>query len=245
MQFSEISTIEHLWAMVRTKNKLRDIIAKVKLNPGVIIYTIVDRGLEDLLQKECATANIPCISVLSSLISELSSYLHMRSSNEPGRQHLMGKDYFARIEAINFAIMHDDGQSLETVSNADIIIVGPSRTSKSPTSIYLAYKGFKTANIPFVIGHELPSVLCEARGPLIVGLLVSADRLVQIRKNRMLHLTESAHGGYIDPLMVEQELLAARRIFTEHDWPIIDVSRRSVEEIAASILIYYHDSYKS
>src|SRR5208282_3543292 len=183
-------------------------------------------------------------SVLDPIMGSLASYLGLRSRNLPGRQHELDAEYFSRIDAMQFVLSHDDGQATWDLDHADVVLVGVSRTSKTPTCIYLANRGIKAANVPIVPGVQLPHELAEARHPLIVGLTKDPVRLVQIRRNRMRLLNEVETTDYTDLETVKQELAAARRLFTEHSWPVIDVTRRSIEETAASIMQLYADRRK-
>jgi len=240
-QFDDVEVSEHIWSLVRTKNQLEKVIVGIRENPGVVMYTLVDKTLRDTLKAECLKLSVPCIPVLAQIILELSSYLGIESSLIPGRQHELDEKYFSRVEAINFTLSHDDGQATWDLENADIILVGVSRTSKSPTSVYLAHRGFKTANVPYVSGCPLPPELDELTKPLIVGLTISPDRLIQIRKTRLQSLKQEMTTNYVEEEKVAQEILESRRLYQKHKWPVIDVTRRSVEETAATIIQYFHE----
>jgi len=239
VQFDGIDAEEHVWALVRTKTQMEKVLAGIEEHPGIVMYTLVGKELRDALQDGCAKMNVPCIPVLSRVIADLSAYLNMKISPQPGRQHELDEDYFSRVEAINFTLAHDDGQSTQNLNDADIILLGASRTSKSPTCVYLAYRGYRAANVPLVPGCPLPDSLLSVTKPLVVGLTISPDRLIQIRKNRLLALHENNETDYIDMDMVRKEIAEARRLFTRNIWPVIDVTRRSVEETAATIIQYY------
>lgn len=239
VQFEGIDAEEHVWSLIRTRTQVERVLAGIEDHPGVVMYTIVEKELRDLLTNACAKLNVPCIPVLSRVIADLSAYLNMNISPQPGRQYELDENYFSRVEAINFTLAHDDGQSTRDVDEADIILVGVSRTSKSPTCVYLAYRGYRAANIPFVINCPLPANLFTMKKPLIVGLTLSSERLVQIRKNRLLALHEEKETDYVDIDAVKEEIAIARRLFLKHGWPVIDVTRRSVEETAATIIQYY------
>lgn len=240
-QFDGIDAEEHIWSLIRTKGQLEKVVSEIERFPGVVMYTIVDKTLRDMLKKECARINMPCIPILSRIISELSSYLGVQISAHPGKQHELDDDYFSRVEAMNFTIQHDDGQSAWDIDEADIILVGVSRTSKSPTCMYLAHRGYKAANIPYVSGCPLPPNLEGITGPLVVGLTISPETLIHIRKNRLLSIKEEKHTDYIDLDSVQKEIAEARRFFTKNGWPVVDVTRRSVEETAATIIQWYQE----
>jgi regulator of PEP synthase PpsR (kinase-PPPase family) len=241
-QFEGVDADEHVWSLVRTRGQVDRAIDGIRENPGFVMYTIADKALRKILKNGCAELNVPCISVISRTINDLSNYLGIKTSAQyPGKQHDLDEDYFERIEAINYSLTHDDGQSAWDLDEAEIIVVGVSRTSKSPTSMYLAYRGFKTANVPYVKGVPLPDNLTKVRDPMIVALTISPDRLVQIRRNRLLSLHEEQETDYVDMEEVKKELIEAKRFFTLHGWPIIDVTRRSVEETAATIISQYYE----
>ena len=240
-QFDNVEAIEHITSLVRSKTQLDKVINAIKLNPGVVMYTLVDKNLRDILKAECLKLGVPCIPVLAQIISEISGYLGVESSALPGRQHELDEKYFSRVDAINFTLAHDDGQATWDLQEADIVIVGVSRTSKSPTCVYLAHRGFKAANVPYVSGCPLPTELFTLTKPLIVGLTISTDRLLQIRKTRLQSLKQEEETNYIDFDNVEQEILQSRRLYHKYKWPVIDVTRRSVEETAANIIQYFHD----
>ena len=180
---------------------------------------------------------IPCISAIARMITALSEWMDKKTTfHKPGRQHELDEDYFNRVEAINFALTHDDGQSVWDLEEADVVLVGASRTSKSTTSMYLAYRGFRAANVPYVTGVPLPDIVHKLKNPLVVGLTISPDVLVQIRKNRLLSINEQKSTDYTDIERVKEELVQVRRVFTKNQWPVIDVTRRSVEETTANII---------
>lgn len=236
VQFEEVEPIEHNWSMIRTERQLEKVIAGIKANPGVVLFTILDKDLRKYLENACRELSVPYISVLDPVLDVLANYLHAKARNLPGRQHALDAEYFARIEAMDFVMAHDDGQALVDLSKADVVLVGVSRTSKSPTCIYLGNRGIKAANVPLVPGMPLPPELEELEGPLVVGLTNDPNVLVQIRRNRLRMLNEHRDTEYIDPDAVKAEVAAARRLFTERGWPVLDVSRRSIEETAAAIM---------
>ncbi|MFZ3236567.1 MAG: pyruvate, water dikinase regulatory protein [Stellaceae bacterium] len=236
VQFDDVQPVEHVWSMVRTRNQIDRVIAGVEANPGVVLFTLVSDQLRQLLQQGCRRLQVSAIPILDPVIGVLASHLHRESRGVPGKQHLLDSEYFARIDAMTFALNHDDGQSGWGLDDADVILVGVSRTSKTPTCLYLANRGIKAANVPFVPGVPLPPELIGAERPLIVGLTNDPERLIQLRRNRlsMLHHDESTE--YTDHDAVRAEVREARRIFAENHWQVIDVTRRSIEETAASIM---------
>jgi [pyruvate, water dikinase]-phosphate phosphotransferase / [pyruvate, water dikinase] kinase len=241
VQFDGVEAHEHVWPLVRTSGQLDKVIAGIDAHPGVVMYTLVDKNLRDILKAECLKRSLPCMPVLAHIIAELSAYLGVESSMLPGRQHELDDKYFSRIDATNYTLAHDDGQATWDLQDADIVLVGVSRTSKSPTCMYLAHRGFKAANIPYVGGCPLPPELETLKRPLIVGLTIDVERLIQIRRTRLQSLKQDDNTNYIDMEKVQQEILESRRLFQRHRWPVIDVTRRSVEETAATIIQYFHE----
>ena len=236
VQFDGAQAVEHVWSMVRTRSQIERVIAGVEANRGVVLFTLVSDTLRGLLQEGCRRIQAPAIPVLDPVIGALASYLGRESRGLPGKQHLLDSEYFARIDAMTFALNHDDGQSSWGLNDADVCLVGVSRTSKTPTCLYLANRGIKAANVPFVPGVPLPPELLEAKHPLIVGLTNDPERLIQLRRNRLdlLHHDQATEYTNIDA--VRAEVREARRVFVERHWPVIDVTRRSIEETAAAIM---------
>lgn len=243
-QFVEAQPVEHIYGLVRGKKALERAIAELRENPGPVMYSILDDALRSQLHEICDGLSVPCLSVLDPFVKQLAPYLKVEISGKPGGQHAMDTDYFRRINALNYTIQHDDGQSQNDLSDADIIVTGVSRTSKTPTCIYLANRGYKAANVPLVPGVAPPSEMMELSKPLIVGLINSPERLRAIRRNRLLTLNEETETDYVDPDLIRSEIAEARRLFARQQWPVIDVSRRSVEEIASAILNLYHEHEK-
>jgi len=215
---------------------MEKVLAGIEAEPGLVLFTLVNDQLRGMLQDGCRRLQLACIPVLEPVIGALGSFFGLKSRGLPGRQHELDAEYFERIDAMSFALAHDDGQSSWTYDQADVILVGVSRTSKTPTCIYLANRGIKAANVPVVPNCPLPAELLTARRPLIVGLTKDPVHLVQVRRNRLLLLSQDQETDYVDPEIVRQEVAAARRLFADHDWPVIDVSRRSIEETAATII---------
>jgi [pyruvate, water dikinase]-phosphate phosphotransferase / [pyruvate, water dikinase] kinase len=236
VQFEGIEPIEHTWSLIRTPGQMEKVLSAIGASPGPVLFTMVNEQLRTLLQEGCRRLQLPCIPVLDPVIGALGSYLGMQSSGRPGRQHELDAEYFSRIDAMSFALSHDDGQLSHEYDDADVILVGVSRTSKTPTCIYLANRGIKAANVPVVPGCPLPAELNATRRALIVGLTKDPAQLVQIRRNRLQMLAHSEASDYVDPEVVRQEVAAARRLCTENGWSVIDVTRRSIEETAATII---------
>ena len=240
VQFENIDQTEHVWNMIRSESQIRDIIEGVKKNPGFVLYTLVDTEMRMLLETSCRELKVPCIPILDPVINALGSYLKAEIQAAPGRQHVMDAEYFSRIEALHFVLSHDDGQATRSLDEADVIIVGVSRTSKTPTCIYLANRGLKVANVPIVPGCELPVELIQSKKPLIVGLTNDPRQLVQIRRNRLRSLGQDEETDYIDPDTVTNEVKEAKRLYASQNWPVIDVTRKSIEEVSAKILQLYN-----
>ena len=240
VQFGDIRTNEHVWTLVRTPAHIEKILASATENPGPVLFTLVDPELRRILQDGCQRINVPCVSILDAVVDTLSAYLGTAIARpRPGGQHELDAAYFDRIEAMNFTIAHDDGQMAQTLHEADIVLLGVSRTSKTPTSLYLANRGYKTANIPIVPSVDLPAELFQLTDPFVIGLTNDPNRLIQIRQNRILMLNQRDNTDYVDLEQVRQEVQNARRLFAKQGWPVIDVTRRSIEEPAAAVLQRY------
>jgi len=236
VQFEDVQVVEHVWSMLRMRSQVDRVIVGVEANPGVVMFTLVSNTLRQLLQEGCRRLQVPAIPVLDPVIGALASYLHREARGVPGRQHLLGKEYFARIDAMTFALNHDDGQASWGIEAADVCLVGVSRTSKTPTCLYLANLSIKAANVPFVPGVPLPPELDEAKRTLIVGLTNDPERLIHLRRHRLSMLHHDDTTDYTDIEAVRAEVREARRVFAARHWPVIDVTRRSIEETAAAIL---------
>ena len=235
-QFTNVKAIEHIWTLVRTDDHLQVIEESVKTKGGIMLFSIADRNMRAKLEQICARHKIPSVSVLDHAIHTFAKVLGPASEGITAGQHRMDDAYFHRMEALDFAIQHDDGQGLNTIENADILIVGISRSSKTPTSIYLAHRGYKVGNYPLVPGVPMPLDQFDHKSIFVVGLIRDARSLVQIRRNRLISMNESEGTDYADQDSITQELKEARQLFNAHKWPVIDVSRRSVEETAAAII---------
>jgi regulator of PEP synthase PpsR (kinase-PPPase family) len=243
-QFKNIEYKVHSYSFTRTENQILKILDDAKKNENsVILYTIVDNNLAKYLANTSDEKKIPCFGVLGNLILNFSKILNQKASHEPSGQHVLNEEYYDRIEAIQFTMSHDDGNLLNDIEKSDIILVGVSRTSKTPTSIYLANKGFKTANIPLVNENSLPKKLREnPQITCVVGLNTEPERLVDLRKNRMNSLKETENTKYTSIENIKKEIIDAKKTFQKYRWPSIDVTRKSVEETAASI-IKIHEIY--
>ncbi len=236
VQFEGVEPIEHSWTLIRTPGQMDKVLAGIEANPGLVLFTMVNDHLRTALQEGCRRLQLSCIPVLEPVIGALASYLGLQSRGLPGRQHELDAEYFGRIDAMSFALNHDDGQSSWDYEDADVILVGVSRTSKTPTCIYLANRSVKAANVPIVPGCPLPPELLAVRRPLVIGLTKEPMQLIQIRRNRLRMLSQAEETDYVDPEIVKREVATARRLCSEHGWPVIDVSRRSIEETAATIM---------
>src|ERR1700693_391882 len=235
VQFEGAQAIEHVWSMVRTRSQMERVIAGIEANRGLVLFTLVNDTLRKTLEEGCRQLQMPAIPVLDPVICALPPHPARQSSGLPGRQHLLDSEYFARIDAMTFAINHDDGQSSWGINDADVCLVGVSRTSKTPTCLYLANRGIKAANVPVVPGVPLPAELLAATKPLVVGLTNDPERLIHLRRNRLSMLDHNGETDYTDIEAVRIEVREARRVFAERHWPVIDVTRRSIEETAAAI----------
>jgi regulator of PEP synthase PpsR (kinase-PPPase family) len=240
-RFEGVEAVKHFWPMVRSEGHLDRVIEEVLKRPGLVLYTLVAGGVRERLETRCTALGLPIVSVLDATVNALSDLLGQSQTNRPGRQHLMDEAYFRRVDAINYTMTHDDGQGAEEWEQADIVLAGVSRSSKTPTSIYLANRGYKTANIPIVPDVPPPPELFRLKRPLVVGLTTSPDRLVQIRRNRLLTLGQAPDTDYVETGRVSEEVAFARRLFADNDFPVIDVTRRSIEETAAAIINLFQE----
>lgn len=235
-RFNNVLPIEHIYALVRSQKQLERALGEISEAPGVVLHTIVDQSLRSALESGCQKLDMPCIGALDPLVTILSRYLGAPLSTRVGAQYSMDTDYFNRMEALSFALGHDDGQGGPDLTRADVVLVGVSRTSKTPTCIYLAHRGVRAANVPLVPSAPLPASLSTLDGVPVVGLTVSPDRLIQLRRNRLRALRQDRDSAYVDSEAVRAETIAARRLFDRFGWPVIDVTRRSVEETAAAVI---------
>src|SRR5436305_4451416 len=235
-QYDDVETVRHFWPMVRTESHLERILQEIAQNPGLVIYTLVNPTTRRVLESRCHALGLPTVAPLDPVNAALSGLLGVQAKMRPGRQHVLDAAYFARVDAIQFTIAHDDGIGVENWEEADIVLAGVSRSSKTPTSIYLANRGYKVANVPLVPESPPPSSLFALKHPLIVGLTTNPERLIQIRRNRLLSLNQAPETDYVDTEAVNAELAFARRMFADNGWPVIDVTRRSIEETALAIV---------
>jgi len=235
-QFDNVDAVRHFWPMVRSEGHLDRVLDEVAQRPGLVLYTVVNPVIRRALEQNIRRRSLRAVSVLDPVIDALAAVTGEETKGRPGRQHVLDAAYFARVDAIQFTIAHDDGLQPENWEEADIVLAGVSRTSKTPTSIYLANRGYKVANIPLVRESPPPRSLFQLKHPLIVGLTTNPERLIQIRRNRLLALNQAPETDYVDVEAVGAELSFARRIFADQGWPVIDVTRRSIEETALAIV---------
>ena len=241
VQFEDIEPEEHHWTMIRSPDQVAEVIKGISENPGFVIFTLVNQENRKILEEGCRRLQLPCVPVLDPVVAGLGTYLGAETHARPGGQHVLDDEYFHRIEAMQFALAHDDGQSTWDIDDADVVLLGVSRTSKTPTSIYLANRGIKTANIPLVPGCPIPEEIFDAKNPLIVGLTKDPKRLVEIRRQRLRMIEQDENTDYVDLEMVSKEINDARRLFAKHEWHVINVSRKSIEETAATIIKLYQE----
>jgi [pyruvate, water dikinase]-phosphate phosphotransferase / [pyruvate, water dikinase] kinase len=241
-QYTKVMPVEHMHPLVRTAKQLDRVLLDIEKTPGIVLYTLLEKNLVDKLERKCRDLGLPCLSILGPVLHLFQAYLGAESTHKVGAQHTLNAEYFRRIDALNYTMLHDDGQLTDDLEEADVLLIGVSRTSKTPTSIYLANRGVKTANVPLVPGVALAPGIEHLKHPLVVGLYATPERVVQIRQNRLLGL--KAHRDddkYIDRDAVAEEIAASRRLCAKHNWPLIDVTRRSIEETAAAVLALLGD----
>jgi len=236
-QYAKVVPVEHIHPLVRSQKQLDRVLSEIEESPGIVLYTLLEDNLVSRLEEKCRELSLPCMSILGPVLQLFKSYLGSESTHRVGAQHTLNAEYFKRIDALNYTMLHDDGQLPEGLDEADVVLVGVSRTSKTPTSIYLANRGVKTGNVPLVPGVPYPIQLETLTQPLVVGLYASPERIIQIRQNRLLGL--KAHdndSSYINRQAVAEEVAFSKRLCIKHNWPLIDVTRRSIEETAAAVL---------
>ena len=241
-QFEGAEVSRHFWPMVRSLQHLDRIMGEVAANPGLVFFTLANADIRVRLEERCRTLGLPVVPVLDRAVEALENALGQHPHARPGRQHAMDEAYFARVDAIHYTIAHDDGVAWEDWEEADIILAGVSRSSKTPTSIYLANRGYKVANIPIVVESPPPPALFGLKHPLVIGLTTAPERLVQVRRNRLLSLNQAPETAYVDQERVTSEVQYARRMFADNGWPVIDVTRRSIEETAAAVINIYNEA---
>jgi regulator of PEP synthase PpsR (kinase-PPPase family) len=245
-QYGHRQAIEHTHAMVQTAKQIDKVAESLEEEPGLVLYTLLDQALGERLEAACRKLGVPCASVLEPVLQLLQSYLGTTGERRVGAQHVLDADYFRRIDALTYTMLHDDGQLAGPIGDADIVLIGISRTSKTPTSIYLANRGMKIANIPLIPDMPPPAALEELNGPLVVGLVASPQRIAQLRENRVLSLQATQPGlAYIDRKAIASEIASTRKLCARHGWPIIDVTQRSIEETATEIMQHYNEARAS
>lgn len=236
VQYSLVRPIEHVHPLVRSRRQLDRVLQEVASTPGIVLYTVVNPELTTELERRCRELKVPCLHVLQPIMQVFEAYLGAPQTPIVAGQHVLDADYFRRIDALNFAMAHDDGQLPQNIDEAEIVILGVSRTSKTPTSVYLAQRGYKVTNYPLVPGVDPPDVLMQPHKAFVVGLVASPDRIAEIRRNRVHVLADRNLDEYVDRVQIANEIAASRRLFARQGWPVIDVTRRSVEETAATII---------
>jgi len=240
-QYSNVSPVEHVYPLVRSQKQLDRVLAEIEEAPGIVLFTLLEKDLVERLEAKCQEINIPSLSIIGPVMELFRAYLGRETSPRVGAQHTLNAEYFKRIDALNYTMMHDDGQHVEGLEDADVVLVGVSRTSKTPTSIYLANRGVRTANVPLVPGIPIPHQLETLKKPLVVSLHATPERLIQVRQNRLLGIGKIGEDNYIDRQSVTEEVAFARKLSAKFDWALLDVSRRSIEETAAAIMKLYAD----
>lgn len=243
-KFSDVEVKKYHWLMIRNKEMLAEVFEKLKIKRGIVLFTMSNEMLRSELKKFCYENKIPCISVVSRIVKEIEEYLGTSADVGVGFINKFDDNYFNRVDAIEYTLKHDDGQSLEGLDEADIVLIGPSRTSKTPTSIYLAYNGFKTANVPLVEGVDFPDIVPKGGRPMVFGLVINPSRLIEIRESRMNLLQVKEDTNYTDIKVVQEECRKVKRICAENNWKVMDVSLRSIEETAATIMKEYYEHRK-
>jgi [pyruvate, water dikinase]-phosphate phosphotransferase / [pyruvate, water dikinase] kinase len=241
-QYARMSPVEHVYPLVRNQKQLDRVLDEIEESPGIVLYTLLEDDLTKRLEEKCRELGLPCLSILGPVLQLFQSYLGTETTHRVGAQHVLNAEYFKRIDALNYTMLHDDGQHVEGLDDADVVLVGVSRTSKTPTSIYLANRGIRTANVPLVPGIPPPHQLEHLTKPLVVSLHATPERLIQVRQNRLLSIGAGpSNEDYIDRQSVTDEVAYAKRLAAKFDWPQLDVTRRSIEETAAAILKLYAD----
>ncbi len=240
-QYANVTPVEHVYPLVRSQKQLDRVLAEIEEAPGIVLFTLLEKDLVERLQAKCQEINIPSLSIIDPVMQLFQAYLGTQTSRRVGAQHTLNAEYFKRIDALNYSMMHDDGQHVEGLEEADVVLVGVSRTSKTPTSIYLANRGVRTANVPLVPGIPIPQQLETLKKPLVVSLHATPERLIQVRQNRLLGIGRTGDDTYTDRQAVAEEVAFARRLSAKYDWALLDVTRRSIEETAAAIMKLYAD----
>ena len=235
-QYANVSPVEHVYPLIRSQKQLDRVLAEIEETPGIVLFTLLEKDLVERLEAKCREINIPSLSIIGPVMQLFQAYLGRETTRRVGAQHTLNAEYFKRIDALNYSLMHDDGQHTEGLEEADVVLVGVSRTSKTPTSIYLANRGVRTANVPLVPGIPLPHSLEILKKPLVVNLQATPERLIQVRQNRLLGIGAHGDDTYIDRTSVAEEVAFSRKLAAKFNWPILDVTRRSIEETAAAVM---------
>lgn len=245
-QYANVTPVEHVYPLVRSQKQLDRVLDEIEEAPGIVLFTLLEKDLVSRLEDKCKAINVPSLSIIGPVMQLFEAYLGAATTGRVGAQHVLNAEYFKRIDALNYTMIHDDGQHVEGLEEADVVLVGVSRTSKTPTSIYLANRGIRTANVPLVPGIPVPAQLETLTRPLVVSLHATPERLIQIRQNRLLSMgTDSGSDTYTDRQSVTEEVAFARKLSAKHDWPLLDVTRRSIEETAAAIMKLYSDRQRN
>ncbi len=239
VQLSDAKPNRHMHPLVRNQRQLATVLQHIEAAPGIVLYTLMNPSLAAVLEARCVELGVPCVAVLKPVLQAFESYLNMPSRAVVAGQHTLDAEYFRRIEAMNFTLSHDDSQRTEDLEKADIVLVGASRTSKTPTSIYLANRGFKTANVSLVPNIPAPPQLGNLNSPFVIGLVASPERISEIRRNRMLSLNNDSFGTYVDADLIKEEMAFTKRLCAKNGWQVVDVTRKSIEETAASIIALF------
>jgi regulator of PEP synthase PpsR (kinase-PPPase family) len=241
-QYANVTPVEHVYPLVRSQKQLDRVLDEIEEAPGIVLFTLLEKDLVGRLEAKCQQINVPSLSIIGPVMQLFQAYLGAPTTGRVGAQHTLNAEYFKRIDALNYTMMHDDGQHVEGLEEADVVLVGVSRTSKTPTSIYLANRGIRTANVPLVPGIEIPHQLAALTKPLVVSLHATPERLIQVRQNRLLSIgAGSGNDDYIDRQAVTDEVAFARRLSAKFNWAQLDVTRRSIEETAAAVLKLFTD----
>jgi regulator of PEP synthase PpsR (kinase-PPPase family) len=241
-QYANVTAVEHVYPLVRSQKQLDRVLDEIEEAPGIVLFTLLEKDLVGRLEAKCRDINIPSLSIIGPVMQMFEAYLGAATTGRVGAQHVLNAEYFKRIDALNYTMIHDDGQHVEGLEDADVVLVGVSRTSKTPTSIYLANRGVRTANVPLVPGIPLPHQLETLKKPLVVSLHATPERLIQVRQNRLLSMgADTPNDEYIDRQAVTDEVAHARKLSAKFGWAQLDVTRRSIEETAAAILKLFTD----
>src|SRR6266702_1493032 len=240
-QYANVTPVEHVYPLVRSQKQLDRVLDEIEEAPGIVLFTLLEKDLVSRLEDKCTGINVPSLSIIGPVMQLFEAYLGAATTGRVGAQHVLNAEYFKRIDALNYTMIHDDGQHVEGLEDADVVLVGVSRTSKTPTSIYLANRGIRTANVPLVPGIAIPHQLVDLKKPLVVSLHATPERLIQVRQNRLLSMGDRDNDTYIDRQAVADEVAFARRLSAKFNWALLDVTRRSIEETAAAVMKLYAD----